>query len=144
MQMCQIDKDSLRIVENTQIADTAVAAAAHKSAGTKVRSGVYDTFLATASRSLSYRPYGGAIVTESTGLIRPPAVALVLPQSRLSADTSEVDLERGKPVDIAVGSAVFPDPDLTAGEEHGLWLSRPRAPSSPVVQRRRADSQWNW
>lgn len=120
-QIGQIDPDNMRIVENTQSADEAIAAAAGKSALTQVRFGLYDEFITYRIAMISYRPSGSAVVTEGDGTVRPPAVALILPACRLSAEDSEFTFERGTPVNAAIQFTVFPEETLDAGEEHGYW-----------------------
>lgn len=120
-QIGQIDPDNMRIVENTQSVDEAIAAASGKSALTQVRFGLYDEFITYRIAMISYRPSGSAVVTESDGTVRPPAVALILPACRLSAEDSEFTFERGTPVNAAIQFTVFPEETLDAGEEHGYW-----------------------
>lgn len=120
-QIGQIDPDNMRIVENTQSADEAIAAASGKSALTQIRFGLYDEFITYRIAMISYRPSGSAVVTESDGTVRPPAVALILPACRLSAEDSEFTFERGTPVNAAIQFTVFPEETLDAGEEHGYW-----------------------
>lgn len=122
VQVGQIDPDNLAIVENTQSAVTTVAAAAHKSAQKRLRFGLYDEFITYRIAFVTFRPSGAAIVTESDGTVRPPAVGLVLPNVRLSAEDSEFTFERGTPVNAGIKFTVYPDPDLDAGEEHGFWI----------------------
>lgn len=121
-QIGQIDPANMRIVENTQSANEAVAAAANKSALTQVRFGLYDELLSYRIAMVSYRPSGAAVVTEPDGTVRPPAVALVLPVARLSAEDTEFTFDRGEPVNAAIQFTVFDEPTLDAGEEHGYWV----------------------
>lgn len=121
VQIAQIDAQNLHIVENTQAATEAIAAASGSSALSQVRFGVYESFITYRIAMVSYRPSGAAVVTESDGTIRPPAVALVLPACRLSAEDSEFTFERGTPVNAAIKFTVFPEETLNAGEEHGFW-----------------------
>ncbi len=121
VQIGQIDPQNMRIVENTQSANEAIAAAAGSSALTQVRFGLYDEFIPVRVVMVSYRPSGAAIVTESDGTVRPPLVALVLPNCRLSAEDSEMTFERGTPVNTAIKFTVYPEETLDAGEEHGYW-----------------------
>ena len=116
VQILQIDKDNLRIVENTQIADTAAAAAAQQPAGTKVHFGLYDTFLTYRIAFISYRPSGAAIVTELDrpdpapgGGARAASVRACPPTPR------EVDLERGKPGGHRGGLHRLPRPGSHGG-----------------------------
>lgn len=121
-QIGQIDPDNMRIVENTQSANEAIAAAANQSALTQVRFGLYDELLSYRIAMVSFRPSGAGVVTEPGGFTRPPAVALVLPVARLSAEDSEFTFERGEPVNAAIQFTVFPEDTLNAGEEHGYWV----------------------
>jgi hypothetical protein len=122
VQIAQIDPANMRIVENSSGANEAVAAAVNQSAGTKVPFGLYDTFTTYRVALISYRPSGAAVVTEPGGATRPPAVGLILPRVRLSAEDSEFSFERGTPVNAAITFTVFPEDTLDAGEEHGFWF----------------------
>ena len=42
-----------------------------------------------------------------------------------------------------MGFTVFPDPDLTAGEEHGFWFFDTPSTILASSTTRTADSQWN-
>lgn len=121
-QVGQIDPANMRIVENSQSANEAVTAAAGKSAGVNLRFGLYDEFITYRIAMVSFRPSGAAVVTESDATVRPPAVALILPACRLSAEDSEFTFERGTPVNAAIKFTVFPEETLDAGEEHGFWF----------------------
>jgi hypothetical protein len=48
-------------------------------------------------------------------------VALVLPLVSLAAEGTDMDFDRGEPVNAEVQFAVFPDATLGAGKEHGYW-----------------------
>lgn len=122
VQIGQIDPENMTIVENTQSAITTVAAAANKSAQKRLRFGTYDEFLTYRIAMISYRPSGSAIVTEPDGTVRPPAVALILPNCRLSAEDSEFTFERGTPVNASIQFTSFPEDALDAGEEGGFWI----------------------
>lgn len=122
VQIAQIDPANMRIVENTQAANEAIAADANQSALTQVRFGLYDEFVSYRVAMVGFRPSGAAVVQEPDGYVRPPAVALILPNVRLSAEDSEITMERGEPVNAAIQFTVFPEDTLDAGEEHGYWV----------------------
>lgn len=120
-QVAEISPENVVIIENTQAPVETIVAAANKSAQKKVSFGLYDEFITRPIALISFRP-GAASVIEPDGKRRPPAVALVLPVCRLSAEDSELSFERGTPVNAAVTFTVFRDPTQPAGEEHGYWI----------------------
>lgn len=122
-QIAQIDADNMVIVENTN-AKEAIAAAAGKSAQTKVPFGIYDEFKALRVAMISYRPSGTPTVTEPapSGRIRPAAVALVFPLMVLSAEDSEFEFDAGNPVNAPITFTALRDETQQAGEEHGYWI----------------------
>jgi hypothetical protein len=122
-QVGQIDPENMQIVENTQ-ALTTIAAAAGESALKKVPFGLYSEFKNLRIVMITYRPSGTPSVTEPapSNIIRPAAVALVLPLCVLSAEDSEFTFDKGTPVNAAITFTVLPDQSLGAGKEHGYWV----------------------
>jgi hypothetical protein len=122
-QVAQIDADNLKIIENTANVD-AIASGAGHSALTKVPFGLYQSLRSYRIALVSYRPDGSAVVTEPapSNVVRPPAVALVLPTCTLSAEDTELEFDKGSPVNCAVTFTAIQTPGLDAGEEHGYWI----------------------
>src|SRR4051794_29314388 len=122
-QIGQIDPENMQIVENTQSL-TSIAAAAGESAQKKVPFGLYSEFKNVRIAMITYRPSGTPSVTEPapSNIVRPAAVALVLPLCVLSAEDSEFTFDKGAPVNAAITFTVLPVQALGAGKEHGFWL----------------------
>lgn len=120
-QIGQIDANNLRIIENTSRVE-AIASAAGRSALTKVPFGIYQSLKQYRIALVSYRPDGSAVVTEPGGTIRPPAVALILPTCTLAAEDSELEFDKGSPVNCEVTFTAIQTPGMSAGEEHGYWI----------------------
>lgn len=120
--IAEITPANLRIVENSTIANEAVAAATHKSAGTKIPLGLYDSLTTYHIAMVSFRPSGADDTTEGDGTIRPAACGLVFDTCRLSASSSAFAFDRGKPTDGTVEFTVYPTPGAATGTEHGYWF----------------------
>lgn len=120
-QVAQITPENMLILENAQSVE-AIAAAAGKSAQKKVAFGLYTSFKTVRIVLVTYRPDGAATVVEPGGIVRPPAVALVLPLVVLSAEDTEFSFSSGDPVNAPVTFTVLKDETQTAGEEHGYWI----------------------
>jgi hypothetical protein len=122
-QIGQIDPENMQIVENTQSL-TSIAASTGESAQKKVPFGLYSEFKNVRIAMITYRPSGTPSVTEPapSNIVRPAAVALVLPLCVLSAEDSEFTFDKGAPVNAAITFTVLPVQALGAGKEHGFWL----------------------
>jgi hypothetical protein len=129
-QVAEIDSANLQILENTvqteAVAASAAAApaASKKSAAVKVHTGLYSSFRQFRIALISYRPDGAGVVTEPGPPVvtRPPAVARIIPLCTLAAEESELEFERGEPVNAEITFTIVPDTSLAAGKEHGYWL----------------------
>lgn len=121
-QVAEIRPETMKIVENTSSAIESVAAASGKSAVKKLPFGTYESLTPYRIAMVSYRPDGSAVVTESDGTIRPPAVVLVLPRVVLGAEDSEFSFGSGEPVNAPISFNVINEDTLDAGEEQGFWL----------------------
>lgn len=122
-QIGQIDPANMLIVENaTSLAS--VASATGKSATQKVSFGLYSEFKAVRIAMITFRPSGTPTVTEPSpsNIVRPAAVALILPLCVLSAEDSTFTFDAGNPVNAAIKFTVLPVQTLGAGKEHGFWV----------------------
>lgn len=122
-QIGQIDPDNMLIVENTDNL-VSVASSTGQSALKKVPFGLYSEFKNVRIALITYRPSGTPTVTEPapSNIVRPAAVALVLPSCVLSAEDSEFEFDAGTPVNAAITFTALPDQSLGAGKEHGYWV----------------------
>lgn len=122
-QVAQIDAQNMQIIENTSSL-SAIASAAGKSAQTKVAFGTYQSLKTYRICLVSFRPDGSAVVTEPapSNAVRPPAVGLILPTCTLAAESSELNFDKGAPVNCAVTFTAIQTPGLPAGQEHGYWI----------------------
>lgn len=134
-QVAEISAEAMAIVENTPQTDIEpIAAAPGQAPQKKVPFGLYSQLIGYRIGMISYRPDGAGSVTEPvTGLIRPCAVALVLPICRLSTDESSLDFERGTPTNAAVTFRAFKDTAQPAGAEHGYWVIEQPATIAAIV-----------
>lgn len=121
-QIAEIRPETMKIVENTSSAIETIAAATGKSAVKKLPFGTYESLTPYRIAMVAYRPDGAAVVTESDGTIRPPAVILVLPRVVLGAEDSEFSVGSGEPVNAPISFNVINEDTLDPGEEQGFWL----------------------
>lgn len=129
-QVAEIDKENLKIIENSvdEAAISASAASAaigvKRSAATKVYTGLYNQFRQYRIALISYRPVGAGVVTEPGPpvITRPPALIRYIPLCVLSAEESELSFEKGEPTNAAVTFTVQPDSTMGAKKEHGYWI----------------------
>lgn len=127
-QVAEIDPENLKIIENSSITAAVAASAAaataadKKAAQTLIHTGLYSSFKQYRIAMISYRPTGaGQIVEGTSGVVRPCAVARILPLCSLAAEESELSFEKGEPTNAEVTFTVIPDPALGAAKEHGYW-----------------------
>lgn len=126
-QVAEIESENLKIIENSTIT-TAVAASAaaaptatKRAAQTLVHTGLYSSFRQFRIVLISYRPTGAGMITEPGGLVRPCAVARIIPLCTLAAEDTELEFEKGEPTNAEVTFTAVPDQALGANKEHGYW-----------------------
>lgn len=120
--VAEIASDTMQIVENST-ATEAVAAAAGKSAATKLHIGRYSSMTSYRVALISYRPDGAGAVVEPapSGATRPPLVQLVLPLVTLAAEDTDMEFDAGEPVAAEITFTAQDVPGNTAGRQHGFW-----------------------
>lgn len=129
LQIAELDVDNLKIIENSDLS-TAVAASAAAAAATAktsayqlVHAGLYGSFRQFRVAIISYRPTGAGVVTEPGPPVisRPPSVARIIPLCQMAAEDTEIEWEKGEPVNAEVTFTVLPDAAAGTGKEHGYW-----------------------
>jgi hypothetical protein len=129
LQIAELDLDNLKLIENSELSTAvaasagAAAAAAKTSAYQLVHAGLYSSFREFRIALISYRPTGAGVVTEPGPPIvsRPPAVCRIIPLASMAAEDTELEFEKGEPVNGEVTLTIKPDPAAGAKKEHGYW-----------------------
>lgn len=120
--VAEIDPDNMKIVEGTDIATEAVAAAKETSAQDAVPIGSVTEFDTFRVALLAQRKKDSGIVKEPDGTERGRLVAVVLNRCQISADDSEIEVAKGGLLSAPLTFEAFPEPGQTSKKAFGRWF----------------------
>jgi hypothetical protein len=121
--VAEIDPTNLKIIEGTSIANETVAKGKEISEQEVVPIGVVPELPQYRVAFIFQRRIEAGVVKEpTTNLERGRLIAVVLNRVQLSADDSEISIEKGSLVSAPITFEAFPEPEQTAEKSHGRWF----------------------
>lgn len=123
----EITPEHLQIVEEAPVIATVAAVASSagvtsKSAQKIVRGGSIDELSRHRIAFIARRKKSQALVTEPGGATRGAAVAGVLLNTSLTADSVDLEFAKGSLTGVEVSFQAFPDPAGAAGSDGVMWI----------------------